>query len=166
MMKTLASGYKSSMAAPNSQYSRLEAMRQANRANENQGKPQSAVQGVPGEYDFRKFLTPALQEMVPVHYHSGGSVVSSLAVATGSKEWRDLEYDPGRYSGLFSPAGEYASGNLTFTLQIQDLEHGGYKDVEVANLPQAEVLPTKSVQIQKSSAKPFSINVLQSTDPA
>lgn len=159
-MKEVFSGYKVQQAARNDIKA---AFNVGQKRTTEFASPTIALQGVPGEYDFRKFITPQMQNMVPVHYPSGGSVVSSLAVVTNPNQWRD--YDPGRYVGLAAPAGEYAAPP-TKTITYEAVIGGGFKPVEESAVPDVAVPPTKAVIIHKSNAGGFSVRIVQSTDTA
>jgi hypothetical protein len=116
--------------------------------------PSLSIQGVPGEYDHRKFITPIFANMVPVQTGvAGGPVVNTIAVTTDPLQWRD--YDPGFYSGMFAPPGEKDSKPYYYT----DLATGSGP----THSPDP-VAPTRAVITERTTAKVFSVNIIQDRD--
>jgi hypothetical protein len=104
--------------------------------------------GVPGDSDQRRFLTPALANLLPIHTTN----TSSLAYSTNKNQWRD--YSPGHFEGLLPPPGEYSSKPFYYT----DLsaEPVVIKEPD----PDRPYSPTRPVIVNRATARPFSVNII------
>lgn len=120
-----------------------ETFKNSNRQQTTQAAPSLAMAGVPGEYDFRKFLTGAFQNMIPVQVGNSSTVVGTIAYSTNKNQ--ALDFDPGRFTGPYVPAGGYAYPALP--------------DVPTRYIP-----PNRVVVTNPSTASVFSTKVVQETD--
>jgi hypothetical protein len=141
------------------------AFRNSKRQTTNQAAPSTALAGVPGEPDHRKFLTGALQNMIPVHTGNTEGVVGTLAYSTNNKQWRD--YDPGRLDGLYAPAGEYLYAKRATISYKGNPDPLGPPTIRytITNTPEAVVPPTRAVVTNPAKAGVFSVKVVQEADP-
>lgn len=126
-----------------------------------QASPQISMAGVPGDPDHRKFLTPAFQNMETIQTGNSAGTVGSLAVSTNKNQWRD--YDPGRFTGPYSPAGEY--GPFVAVFYVQDPETFEYKRHEELDATRRIVgLPSRVVVTNPTKAGVFNIKAIGETD--
>lgn len=118
-----------------------------------------ALVGVPGEPDYKKGVTEAFQNMIPVHKNVGNAVVGSIAYRTNELAWRD--YNPGFYQGLYAPEGEYSSKPFYYT----DLE-AAQADPSLIKTASADELPVygQAATPNRSLARPFTTQVIQDAD--
>jgi hypothetical protein len=137
-----------------------------------QARPGLAIKGVPGDTDQRRMLTPPFENMVMAQVGNGNLVTNVPAYATGTKQHRD--YDPGRFGGLYSPAGEYAYKVLPITTTpsidpvtgsyLRDPVTGNYLFTTLYPSPVRLFPPSEVVVVGKSVARPTTTNVIQESD--
>jgi hypothetical protein len=138
-----------------------ETIQTAQRQQVAQAAPEVAMTGVPSEPDYRRGVTEAFANMVPVHKRVGNSVVGGIAYRTNSQAWRD--YNPGFYQGLFAPPGEYSSKPFYYTdLEAAALDPTKIKTASADELPQYGQGATPN----RSLARPFTTRIVQDSDPS
>jgi hypothetical protein len=138
-------------------YNRRKAITEAFQGSQRQqtrfAAPSISVRGVPGEYDHRKFITPAMSGFVPVQTGAaGGTIVGSIAVTTNPLQWR--EYDPGHFEGPFAKPGEKDSKPYYWTNFSTD-------PVTPPEFTPDPVAPTRAVTTERTSARVFSVSIVQ-----
>jgi hypothetical protein len=137
-----------------------------------QARPQLAIKGVPGDTDQRRMLTPALQNMTMAQVGNGNMVTNVLAYGTGTKQYRD--YDPGRFSGLYSPAGEYGYGVQPITTvhsldpitgtYLKDPATGSFLETTIYPQPVRLFPPNEVAVVGRATARPTTTSVIQKSD--
>lgn len=121
--------------------------------------PSISVEGVPGEYDFRKFLTPAFEGLRPVKNSSGGAVVNSIAVTTNKESWKSEE--PAFINGLFGPVKK-VEGTARWYTDLSGVAEGD--PVPPVTTFDDGYPPSKAVVTGQTTAKGFSNKLTQASD--
>lgn len=122
-----------------------------------QAAPEIAMAGT-SDPDYKKSVTEAFTNMVPVHKNSGNAVVGGLAYRTNELAWRD--YNPGFFQGLYAPAGEYSSKPYYYT----DMVAAESDPSVIKTGDPADVKFGEAVTPNRSLARPFATQVVQDTD--
>ncbi|MBA3829905.1 MAG: hypothetical protein H0X33_13275 [Taibaiella sp.] len=118
--------------------------------------PSIGLSGMPGEYDFRKFITQIFEGIRPVQIGAGGITVGSLAVTTNKDNWK-------------SETPKYVNGLLGAVKQPTD-NSTWYTDLELLNdglvgisTKDDGTLPSKAVATNRTTATTFSVRLIQDT---
>lgn len=124
--------------------------------------PDVAMVGVPGEPDYKKGVTDAFQQMMPVHKNSGNGVVGGVSYRTNELAWRD--YSPGFFQGLFAPEGEYNAKPFYYTDIQAAMDNPD--DPALIKTAAADELPVygEAATPTRSQARPGSTQVIQDSD--
>jgi hypothetical protein len=157
MMRELSSGVSTS---PQRLVRKVnEVVKTAQRQQVAQAAPEVAMTGVPSEPDYRKGVTEAFQNIIPIHRAVGNSIVGGIAYRTNELAWRD--YNPGFFDGLFAPSGEYSSKPFYYTdLAAATANPSLIKTAGEDELPVYGETSTPN----RSLARPFTTKVIQDTD--
>jgi hypothetical protein len=135
-------------------------VKSAQRDQVRQAAPTIDIQGVPGEYDFRKFLTPAFEGWRPVQSGVGGIMVGSIVITTNNDSWKSPNNPnvPVYINGLFGPVKNQEDTSSWYT-DLSSAEEGG-PPVDITTTDD-HTLPTKAIVTGQTTAKPFSVRLTQ-----
>jgi hypothetical protein len=126
-----------------------------------QAASEVVMAGVPGEPDYKRGVTAAFRNYIPVHKNSGSNVVGMLAYRTNNKAWRD--YNPGFFQGLYAPEGEYDAKPYYYTNIQAVMDNPDDPSLIKTGDPEDVVYGTASAA-NHSQARSFTTNVIQDTD--
>lgn len=135
-------------------------IKDANRDQVHRAAPTIDIQGVPGEYDFRKFLTSPFEGWRPVQSGSNGTMVGSIVVTTNNDSWKSPNSPnvPVYINGLFGPVKNQEDTSSWFT-DLSSAEEGG--SLVIATTTDDHTPPTKAVVTNQTTAKAFSVRLTQ-----
>lgn len=123
-----------------------------------QAAPTIDIQGVPGEYDFRKFLTPAFEGWRPVQSGSNGTMVGSIVVTTNKDSWKTAGTGPAYVNAIFGPVKSPENTDSWYT-DLSSAEEGG-PPVDITTTDD-HTPPTRVIVSGQTTAKPFSVRLTQ-----
>jgi type II secretory pathway pseudopilin PulG len=142
MMRKMLSSV-STVVAPGQRKAVGEAYRQDQRGRVAHAATEIRVQGVPGEPDHHRFLTGPFEGLLPVQSGVGNALVGSIAVNTNKDQWQD--YRTSYFNGIFAQVGRF--------------DPPAFDSAERVSAP-----PSKAVTTNSTTAKGFTVGVIQDTD--
>jgi hypothetical protein len=125
-----------------------------------QATPTIDVQGVPGEYDFRKFLTTAFEGWRAVQSGSNGTMVGSIVITTNNDSWKSPNSPnvPVYINGAYGPVKNQEDKSTWYT-DLSSVEEGGPPILMTTTNDHTP--PSRVIVSGQTTAKPFSVRLTQ-----